>query len=113
MVKLMLLDYIGTVKRFDAPLPIEIEIRGEKAQALGRAGRALEQDLDRLRTFERQLSTLPPGEKAQLESEHQALRKRVARRLWFLVVHREAIGLRRHESLYELYQIPRSLMPNP
>jgi hypothetical protein len=94
-------------------LPIEIELRREKAQALGRTGRALEQDLDRLRTFELQLSALPPGEKDQLQTEHQALRKRVARRLWFLIVHREAIGLRHHESVYELYQIPRSLMPNP
>ncbi len=49
---------------------------------------------------------------ATLEPEHQALRKRAAR-LWFLIVHREALGLRHYESLYELYQIPRSLVPNP
>jgi len=39
------------VKRFDAPLSIEVE----KAQALGRTGRAFEQKLERLRTFEKQV----------------------------------------------------------
>jgi len=99
--------------RFDAPLPIEVEIRGEKAKALGRTARAFEQELDRLRTFEERLSALPLRERVRLEPEHQALRRQVARRLWFLVVHREAIGLRSHESLYDVYQIPRSFLPNP
>jgi len=101
------------MKRFDAPLPIEVEIQGEKAKALGRTARAFERELDHLRTFERRLAGLSLRERAKLEPEHQALRRQVARRLWFLIVHREAIGLRRHESLYEAYQIPRSLQPNP
>ncbi len=101
------------MKRIDAPLAIEIEIRGEKAQALGRTARAFERVLDRLRAFEEQLSALPLVEQAKLEPEHQALRTQAARRLWFLIVHREAIGLRCHESLYEVYRIPRSLVPNP
>lgn len=101
------------MKRFDAPLPIEVEIQGEKAKALGRTARAFEQELDRLLTFEARLSGLSLRERAKLEPEHQALRGRAARRLWFLIVHREAIGLRRHESLYDVYQIPRSLVPNP
>ncbi len=104
---------IGTVKRFDAPLAIEVEIRGEKAQALGRSGRAFEQELDRLRAFEKRLAAMPLRERGKLEPEHRALRKSVARRLWFLIVHREALGLRRHEDLYETYRIPRSLLPSP
>ena len=101
------------MKRLEAPLPIEIEIRGEKAQALGRTARAFEKELDRLRAFEKRLSTLPRAERTKLAPEHQALRRQTARRLWFLIVHREAIGLRNHENLYEVYRIPRSLVPNP
>ena len=99
------------MKRFDAPLSIEVEIQGEKAQALGRTGRAFEQELERLRTFEKQVSALSSSERARLEPEHQALRKRASRRLWFLIVHREALGLRRHDDLYDVYQVPRSLLP--
>jgi hypothetical protein len=99
------------VKQYDAPLPIEIEIRGEKAQAIGRAARSFEHELERLRAFEDRLSAASVAERVALSSEHQAMRRRVARRLWFLIVHREALGLRRHESLYELYQIPPSLVP--
>lgn len=101
------------MKRFDAPLAIEVEIQGEKAQALGRTARVFEQELERLRTFEKRVSALPLGERARLEPEHQTLRKRASRRLWFLIVHREAMGLRRHDDLYDAYEIPRSLLPNP
>jgi hypothetical protein len=101
------------VKRFDAPLSIEVEIQGEKAQALGRTARAFEQELERLRAFEKQVSALSSSERAKLEPEHQTLRKRASRRLWFLIVHREALGLRRHDDLYDVYQIPRSLVPDP
>jgi hypothetical protein len=101
------------VKRFDAPLSIEVEIQGEKAQALGWTGRAFEQELERLRAFEKQLSALSLSERVRLEPEHQTLRKRASRRLWFLIIHREALGLRRHDDLYDVYQIPRSLVPAP
>jgi len=101
------------MKRLDAPLPIEIEIRGEKAHALGRTARAFEKELDRLLAFEKRLSGLPRAERVKLAPEYQALRRQTARRLWFLIVHREALGLGRHDSLYEVYRIPRSLLPNP
>lgn len=103
----------GGPKRFDEPLAVEIEIRAEKARALGRTARAFEQELARLRAFESQLSTLRPRERMRLEAEHRALRKSAARRLWFLVVHREALGLRRHDDVYDAYGVPRSLLPNP
>jgi hypothetical protein len=101
------------IKRLDTPLSIEIEIRGEKAHALARTARAFEKELDRLRAFEKRLSSLPLLERKKLEPEHEALRRQTARRLWYLIVHREAIGLRSHENLYDAYRIPRSLVPNP
>jgi hypothetical protein len=108
-----IVSYIWLVKRLDAPLSIEVEILGEKAQALGRTARAFEQELERLRAFEKRVSALSLSERAKLEPEHEALRKRASRRFWFLIVHREAMGLRRHDDLYHVYQIPRSLVPNP
>ena len=101
------------MKRFDAPLSIEVEIQGEKAQALGRTARAFEQELERLRAFEKQVSALSSSDRAKREPEHETLRKRASRRLWFLIVHREALGLRRHDDLYDVYLIPRSLVPGP
>jgi hypothetical protein len=101
------------VKRFDAPLSIEVEIRGEMAQALGRTARAFEQELERLRAFEKRLSALSLSERAKLEPEHETVRRCASRRLWFLIVHREALGLRRHDDLYDAYQIPRSVVPDP
>lgn len=95
------------------PLPIEVEIRAEKAQALGRTARALEREIERLRALESRLLTLPLCERSALAGEQRALVKSAARRLWYLVVHREALGLRRHEELYEAYRIPRTLVPNP
>jgi len=103
----------GGRKRFDEPLAVEIEIRAEKARALGRTARAFGQELARLRAFEGHLSTLPLRERLKLAPELHALRKSAARRLWFLVVHREALGLRRHDDVYEVYGVPPSLVPNP
>lgn len=100
-------------KRLEDPLAIELEIRAEKAQALGRTARAFERELDRLRALESRLFHLPIGERTALEGEHRALLRSAARRLWFLIVHREAVGLRRHDDLYEVYRIPPSLLPSP
>jgi hypothetical protein len=76
--------------------PLEKELQRERATSLGRAGAQLEQALAAWR--DAQAKGGDAGE----------LRKEAQKRLWYLIVQREALGLRRHRELYELYAIPRS-----
>jgi hypothetical protein len=94
-------------------LPVEAELRAEKAQAFGRTVRAFEQQLQRLHDLEARYAALAPANRPKLRTELERARKETGRRLWFLLVHREAIGIRRHENLYEVYRIPRSVVANP
>jgi hypothetical protein len=81
-----------------APMPIEKELVAEKASSLARSAAQLEAALAALAEAERS----PVGAPA-------AARAEAARRLWYLVVQREAIGLRNHEDLFRLYRIPPAL----
>ena len=73
---------------------IERQLAGERASALARVTEALERAL------------------AELARGHGELRMRqllmdeAAERLWFLVVTREAIGLTRHDTVYEILRVP-------
>ncbi len=55
-------------------------------------------------------SSPPPrkgeGDHAALVDEYRSLRRQARRYRWYLEIQREAIGLRRHELLDELYPIP-------
>jgi hypothetical protein len=73
-------------------LAIEKDLKAERAASLGRAGAALEKALAEWRES--------PGD-PQLRAEAQ-------RRLWYLVVQREAMGLNRHREVYDVYAVPRS-----
>ncbi len=70
---------------------IEQELAGERAGALARAFEALEQALRDL-------------EEAAGPREH--LLAEACERLWFLVVQREAVGLTRHQVLFEVLRVP-------
>lgn len=70
---------------------IEKEIAGERAGALARAFEALEQALRDL-------------EAATGRREH--LLAEACERLWYLVVQREAMGLCRHQVVYEVLHVP-------
>ena len=72
-------------------LAIEKELRGERASALGRAGAALEAAMAVWRV------NPAPGTRAEAQ-----------RRLWYLVVHREALGLYSHRDVYETFGVPRA-----
>jgi len=72
-------------------LAIEHDLKAERAASLGRAGAALEHALATWR-----------------ESPGPASVREAQKRLWYLVVQREAMGLRRHREVYEIYGIPRS-----
>jgi hypothetical protein len=80
----------------DTMKPLEGELQKERASSLGRAGAALEQALAAWREAHSN-----SGSAAVAKAEAQ-------KRLWYLVVQREALGLRRHRELYELYGIPKS-----
>ncbi|MCX7634499.1 MAG: hypothetical protein N2Z74_01985 [Syntrophales bacterium] len=107
------------------------EILREKAEVLGRAGTSVEKAIaklayleERIKEKHQQLASL--GEKAAEYSPHalaemrsrivQALNRDIQRfnrqqeyaqlRYYYLIVTREALGLRRHHKVEEMYRIP-------
>jgi hypothetical protein len=68
------------------------ELQSERAATLARAARALEQALAEL-------------EAAAPERREDAFAE-AAERLWCVVVQREAIGVLRHDTLFEAYRVP-------
>lgn len=82
------------VSRADAQNAIETELVGERASSLRRSFEALEKALAEL---DRAI-----GPRDGLLAEAQE-------RLWYLVIQREAVGLRRHEVLYDVLRIPREV----
>jgi hypothetical protein len=79
----------------EAQRVIEQEIVGERAGALARAVEALERALLDL-----------AGAGGHPHRLRQLLLEEAGERLWFVVVHREAIGLTRHDVLYEVLRVP-------
>jgi hypothetical protein len=92
------------VSRAEAQETIQRQIRGEKASALARAVEQLEGALGALAAFEAALAAgaAPPAAAEQ----RQDLLEEARERLWFVVIQREAMGLRRHEVLYEVLSVP-------
>jgi hypothetical protein len=79
---------------------IEKEIRAEKAGALSRALEALEAALEALARFDAGSRTSTAAAlRADLVAD-------AGERLWFLVIQREAMGLLRHDVLYEVVRVP-------
>jgi hypothetical protein len=93
-------------------LPVERELRAEKAAALAVAAEKLEQALARLAEAQQAYEAAPAGDSArrqELAERHQALRAHAAERLWFLLVQREAMGLTQHEGVLAFYRVPPAL----
>ncbi len=80
------------MERREAPDLIEREIVGERAGALARAVEALEDALQAVRVA--------------TAASRAALLEEAGERLWYVVVQREAIGLTRHEVLYDVLRVP-------
>ena len=83
----------------------------EKAAALARIGGRL---ADLVAELERRRRRWMAGEPALLEQERAAFQELRAEALlyrWYLEVQREAVGVRGHARLDELYPIPASLEP--
>jgi hypothetical protein len=79
---------------------LDYEIAQEKASALGRLGRALEQALGALRDFDAR-----PNRDAAPE-QRGALVAQAGHALWLFVVQRESIGLRDTRQLMRDYGVP-------
>ena len=79
---------------------LDYEIAQEKASALGRLGRALENALEALRAFD----ALQNGDAAR--AQRRALVAQAGHALWLFVVQRESVGLRDTRQLMRDYRVP-------
>jgi hypothetical protein len=86
------------------------EILEERAAALRRISETLEEILEALHRLEREAEAAPPA--AERAKAHQRLRRRAKLYRWYLVVQREANGLRNHGILDEVYPLPGPLSQN-
>lgn len=87
-----------------APVDVlDYEVAQEKAAALGRMGRALEQALARLREFDAAHSRSGASPSARAR---RALVTEAGYALWMFVVQREACGLRDSRTLMRDYNVP-------
>ena len=110
----------GSNKRgyFDPELPTkaELDIMREKAEALGRTGERLDGCLRRLKVLEERIGGLETEGKGAEEvnaliGEFNHVRQRALKYLHYLIIHREAIGFRRHSNLEKMYRIPAARRP--
>ncbi|HOJ51473.1 MAG TPA: hypothetical protein PLT64_02030 [Syntrophales bacterium] len=102
---------------------IQQEIMRERAEALTRAGNRVDEALGRLRALaehieclKRELSHLPPDSPHMRQHlvntinesirHYNELRKHADLRYYYLIVTREALGLRHHQRVAEIYAIP-------
>ena len=83
---------------------LDYEIAQEKAVALGRMGRALEEALARLREFDAVHPRL--GALASTQQARRFLVTEAGHALWMFVVQREACGLRDSRAIMRDYHVP-------
>jgi hypothetical protein len=79
------------------------DLNGERANALARATERLEAALHELTLAELALQS---GFTERRRSLRQEALAEAGERLWYLVIQREALGLGRHEVVYEVLQVP-------
>ncbi|TWC00976.1 hypothetical protein FBZ93_104251 [Bradyrhizobium macuxiense] len=88
-------------------VPVDVlayELAEERASALGRMGRALEQALARLREFD---AAQPRDDaSAPAQQARRTLVREAGHALWMFVVQREACGLRNNRMLMRDYNVP-------
>ena len=85
---------------------LNYEIAQERAAALGRMGRALEEALARLREFDatHPRSVAPAG--GTPDQARRSLVLEAGHALWLFVVQREACGLRDSRTIMRSYDVP-------
>jgi len=82
---------------------VEDEIRAEKAAALGRAGERLEAALAELQALAERLG---PGSDSQLLEAYRTARARARTARLYLLIQREAVGLRSHRVVDQQFPEP-------
>lgn len=85
---------------------LEQEIVQEIAAALGRTATKLDYALLRLELAERDLRAATSDDVAACAARFDALREEALRARHELLIHREAVGIRRNDVLEQLYPIP-------
>lgn len=85
-----------------------MEIQEEKAAALGRIGRALEDYLANLACLRMEIEKAPSQSNI---GAYNKVRSQAKLYYWYLIVQREAIGIRNHKLLAQFYPIPPALVP--
>ena len=87
---------------------VEEEILGEKAAALGRAGERLELSLAELNAVARALAALHADDarRDELRTAYRAACERVRTARLYLLIQREAAGLRSHRVVDQLFPEP-------
>ncbi|HYO71440.1 MAG TPA: hypothetical protein VEU33_35705, partial [Archangium sp.] len=83
-----------------------VEIQSEKASAMRRVASRLESLLVELEeTRKGWLGSSGPA-RARLAARHRELRGEAEQQRWYLLVQREAMGLRQHGDIHEMYRLP-------
>ena len=88
-------------------VPVDVlayELAEERASALGRMGRALEQALAKLREFD--AAHPHPEVPAPTQQARRLLVREAGHALWMFVVQRESCGLRNNRLLMRDYNVP-------
>jgi hypothetical protein len=91
----------------EAFVQLEKEIVREMAEALGRTEDRLNYALLRLELAGREVDAArDEHERAERVRDFNALREQALEARQWLLIHREAVGIRRNKLLFELYPIP-------
>jgi hypothetical protein len=88
-------------------IPVDVlsyELAEERATALGRMGRALEEALAKLREFD--AANPRSGAPASAQQARRTLVAEAGHALWMFVVQREACGLRDSRTIMRAYNVP-------
>lgn len=85
---------------------VQLEIRGEMAASLGRTAEQLEQRLAELGVMREEILQLEGGERVRRVAAYHRLLEEAQEYHWYLMVQREAMGLRNHDALLRLYPLP-------
>ena len=83
------------------------ELNEERAAALRRISGTLESLIRQLQASRERLRHLSGADREREVAAFRNLRERALKYRWYLEVQREALGIRRHDTLDEFYKVPR------
>ena len=84
------------------------EIRLEKAGALARVAEGLERALADLARVEAAISRATRVPSSLIASRQDCISE-AGERLWYFVIQRESLGLMRHDTVFDVYRVPREV----